>query len=151
LKDLISESMAFVMEEARAKGITLHTAIDDLPQIQGDRGMLLSAFTNLLQNAIKFTPPGGTVAIALRAVAPRRAEVQFADECGGLPEGMPERLFAPFVQAGGDRSGLGLGLALTRQVVEAHRGGISVKDLPGRGCVFTVQLPLAPIAEVDAS
>jgi signal transduction histidine kinase len=66
LRDLVSESMAFVMEEARSKGITIDAAIDELPQVEADRGMLLSAFTNLLQNAIKFSCPAATVSINLR-------------------------------------------------------------------------------------
>ena len=63
--------------------------------------------------------------------------------CGGLPDGASTELFEPFVQRGTDRSGLGLGLAIVRQAVEAHGGTVAVENLPGRGCVFTVRLPAA--------
>ncbi|HEX4384499.1 MAG TPA: sensor histidine kinase [Myxococcales bacterium] len=143
LLEVLGESMQFVAELARAKEITVRSEISGAFELDADRGMLLSAFTNLLQNAIKFSRRGGCVAVRMLQPGDGRVAVEIEDECGGLPEGMHERLFAPFVQAGPDRSGMGLGLALTRQVVESHHGGISVKDLPGRGCIFTVDLPLA--------
>jgi signal transduction histidine kinase len=69
--------------------------------------------------------------------------IEVEDECGGLPEGAVENLFAPFVQASHDRTGLGLGLTIAAQVVDAHCGSIDVRDLPGRGCVFSVNMPAA--------
>ena len=67
--------------------------------------------------------------------------IEVEDECGGLPPGKAEELFQPFEQRGGDRSGLGLGLAISRQGVEANGGAIEVKDLPGKGCIFSITLP----------
>ena len=66
-------------------------------------------------------PPTRQVSINLKVDAGNRVDVEVADRCGGLPKGIPERFFAPFFQASGDRTGLGLGLALTRKVVEAAR------------------------------
>jgi len=143
LLELVAESMQFVSELARAKEMAVRSEVSGAFEVNADRGMLLSAFTNLLQNAIKFSRRGGCVTVRMLQPGDGRVAVEIEDECGGLPEGMHERLFAPFVQAGLDRSGMGLGLALTRQVVESHHGGVSVKDLPGRGCIFTVDLPLA--------
>ena len=73
-----------------------------------------------------------------------RVLIEVEDECGGLPPGKAEELFRPFEQRSSDRSGLGLGLAISMQSVEANGGELSVRDLPGKGCVFTISLPLAP-------
>jgi hypothetical protein len=67
--------------------------------------------------------------------------VEVEDECGGLPEGKAEELFTPFVQRGADRSGFGLGLAITKHAAEAHHGTVQVSNLPGKGCIFMLSLP----------
>jgi signal transduction histidine kinase len=72
-----------------------------------------------------------------------RLLIDVADECGGLPSGDPARLFEPFEQRGPNRSGLGLGLAISRRGVRAMGGEITVRNVPGEGCVFTIRLPLA--------
>jgi signal transduction histidine kinase len=66
--------------------------------------------------------------------------IAIEDECGGLA-GPPEDLFALFEQRSKDRSGLGLGLAIARQGVAANGGGINARNIPGRGCIFTIELP----------
>jgi signal transduction histidine kinase len=94
------------------------------------------------QNAFKFTRPSGHVWLR---ICPRaeHVSIEIEDECGGLPPGAAEALFRPFEQGGADRTGLGLGLAISRQAVEADGGKISVRDIPGKGCVFIVEMPLA--------
>ena len=69
--------------------------------------------------------------------------IQVADACGGLPLGKTEELFQPLVQRDEDRTGYGLGLAIARQAVEAHKGTLTVHDVPGTGCVFSIALPPA--------
>ena len=108
--------------------------------IDADPHLLISALTNLLQNALKFTTPHGHVSLRTFATADR-VRIEIEDECGGLPGGKVEDLFRVFEKRGTDRSGLGLGLAISRQAVEAIRGTIEVRDLPGQGCIFTVDLP----------
>ena len=98
-----------------------------------------------MQNALKFTRPGGQVTLKTYAEA-HRVFIDVEDECGGLPPGTAERLFLPFEQGGADRSGLGLGLAISRRAVEANGGQLHVRDLPGTGCVFTIELPRAFVA-----
>jgi len=67
------------------------------------------------------------------------------DGCGGLPPGKAEELFDPLVQRSADRSGFGLGLGIALQAAEAHNGTIRVRDLPGQGCEFTIDVPsIAP-------
>jgi len=70
--------------------------------------------------------------------------IEVEDECGGLPRGNAEDLFRPFEQRSQDRSGVGLGLAIARESVETNGGLIRARNLPGKGCVFTIDLPLAP-------
>jgi signal transduction histidine kinase len=67
--------------------------------------------------------------------------IEVEDECGGLPPGKPEELFAPFVSKAADRRGIGLGLTITRDAIDAHGGQVSVRNLPGKGCVFCVTFP----------
>jgi signal transduction histidine kinase len=70
-------------------------------------------------------------------------QFEIEDQCGGLPPGKAETLFNPFEQRSADRSGLGLGLAICMRGTLAVGGTLRVRDLPGRGCVFMVELPLA--------
>jgi signal transduction histidine kinase len=100
--------------------------------------------SNLLQNAFKFTP-SGTVALTARATE-ERVFLEVADECGGLPPGKAEELFRPFAQRSADRSGLGLGLAIALRSARACGGELRVRDVPGHGCVFTIELPRQPAA-----
>lgn len=105
-----------------------------------DREMLFSAVGNLLQNAFKFTQHHTEVSLNAYAAA-NRVRIDVEDHCGGLPQGAVEEVFQPFKQSGEDRSGLGLGLAICRRSVEANDGALSVRDVPGSGCVFTIELP----------
>ncbi|MGA3124091.1 MAG: HAMP domain-containing sensor histidine kinase, partial [Polyangiaceae bacterium] len=104
---------------------------------------------NLLQNAFKFTRDHGDVALTARATADR-VLFEVGDECGGLPPGRTEDLFRPFEQRGSDRSGVGLGLAICFKAAKANGGEIRVRDLPGKGCVFTLDLPRKPPPPLSA-
>lgn len=109
--------------------------------VDADRQMLASAVANLLQNAFKFTRRHSPV--SLKAYSrENRVLIEVEDECGGLPQGAAEILFRPFEQCGTDRTGLGLGLSIAQRGVEANGGFMRVRDLPGTGCVFTIDLPL---------
>lgn len=108
--------------------------------IRVDTPILYSAVSNLLQNAFKFTHPHSHVWLRAFGTADR-VLIEVEDECGGLPEGKAEALFLPFQQYSSDRTGLGLGLSISRRAVEASGGKLSVRDLPGVGCVFTIDLP----------
>jgi len=67
--------------------------------------------------------------------------IEVEDKCGGLPPGDVERMFLPFTQSAADETGLGLGLSISRRSVEANDGTLSVRDIPAKGCVFTIDLP----------
>jgi signal transduction histidine kinase len=127
--------------DAKARGIAFTISpVEKELIVDADRQMLCSAVSNLLQNAFKFSPPNGHVSLTVRADADR-VFVEIEDECGGLPDGKIEELFGPFEQRSADRSGLGRGLSISRRAVEAHGGKLTARNLPGKGCVFTIELP----------
>ena len=97
----------------------------------------------MLQNAFKFTKRHTEVSLNVRSTADR-VMIDVADQCGGLPPGAPEDLLLPFTQRGANRAGVGLGLSICRHSVEANDGVLSVRDIPGSGCVFTIDLPREP-------
>ena len=113
--------------------------------IEGNRELLLAALGNLLQNAFKFTRPGSEVTLHAHASSDS-VSIDVEDCCGGLPEGSVDTMFKPFQQGFDDKRGLGLGLSIARRSVEADRGRLTVQDLPGKGCVFTISLPLRTMA-----
>jgi signal transduction histidine kinase len=108
--------------------------------VEADRQLLASVIANLLQNAFKFTRKNGRVWIRAKATG-NGVTFEVEDECGGLPPGKAEHLFEPYEQHGSDRSGLGLGLAMCARAVGVLHGQIAVSDYPGRGCMFSVDLP----------
>ncbi|MEO8706170.1 MAG: HAMP domain-containing sensor histidine kinase [Kofleriaceae bacterium] len=115
-------------------------AVDADLAIDGDSLVIVSIIANLVQNACKFTREHSAVVVSTRTTADR-VFIDVADECGGLPAGMAERLFLPYEQHGADRSGMGLGLAICLKSARALGGDVTVHDRPGEGCVFTVDLP----------
>lgn len=141
LSDFIDEVEVGATFEANRAGMTLTvTRGSGGAMVDVDRHALASAVGNLLQNAFKFTREKQGVTLATRATA-THVFVDVEDACGGLPPGGAEALFRPYEQRGADRSGLGLGLTISRRGVEANGGEINVRDLPGKGCVFTIVLP----------
>lgn len=127
--------------QAQARGVHfVVTAGDRSEAIEGDRQILAAAVANLLQNAFKFTREHGYVSLTTR-VAGDRILFEIEDECGGLPEGKTEDLFRPFVQKGRIKTGAGLGLSICLKAAKANAGDVHVRDLPGKGCVFTLDLP----------
>ncbi|MDM0066013.1 sensor histidine kinase [Variovorax sp. J31P207] len=126
---------------ASARGCTLSVRdVDAALAISGNRERLLAALANLLQNALKFTHADSEVTLSAHAEGDY-VLVDVEDHCGGLPPGAASRIFQPFVQVGENKTGLGLGLSIARRSVEADGGVLTVRDVPGTGCVFTIKLP----------
>lgn len=153
IEEFIADITISASLEARVRECEFSVEVEgsDLA-VNADRDMLLSALGNLLQNAFKFTHPHSKVTLRVHAQGDRiLMDVQ--DQCGGLPPGDPQVLFAPYTQAGADKAGMGLGLTICRRSVEANGGTLTVRDLPGTGCVFTIDLPrdasFAPAAPVS--
>jgi signal transduction histidine kinase len=140
LREFLEEIGADAGAEADGKGIHVEVSVEADLEVHGDPRLLRSAVANLLLNAVKFSRPGGAVSMTAWQ-REGRVLIEIADSCGGLPAGRVDELFAPLVQRGEDRTGFGLGLAIAMQAAEAHHGTIKVRDVPGRGCVFTVDLP----------
>ncbi|MBC7983454.1 MAG: HAMP domain-containing histidine kinase [Candidatus Obscuribacterales bacterium] len=139
--DFVAEIYVSAALEAEARGCSFTVGIVDKKlTLLADRDMLFSAVGNLLQNAFKFTHRGTVVSLNVRVNADR-VLIEVEDGCGGLQPGIAEKMFLPFTQHGTDRSGLGLGLSICRRSVEANKGMLTVRDVPGTGCVFTVDLP----------
>jgi signal transduction histidine kinase len=117
-------------------------AIDPDLLINADPQLLASAVMNLVHNAFKNTPPGGHVVLRARAQEGRLL-IETEDECGGIPQSKGD-LFQVFGdRRGSDRSGLGMGLSIARKAVRAHGGEIRIRNMPGKGCVFIIEVPLA--------
>lgn len=131
------------------KGHRLRTDLGIEPvEVLGDATRLVQVFANLLNNAAKYTDPGGEVALSLRIATARRVAVTVTDNGIGMEPGAIDDLFEPFVQAPGAASnaegGLGLGLAIVKKIVERHGGEVSAESAGlGLGSTVTVLLPLA--------
>jgi len=149
LADFIAEIKLSAALEARVRECGFSVSkVDKQLAIGGHRDLLLSAVGNLLQNAFKFTRDHGEVRLSAYA-ATDRIRIDVEDRCGGLAPGAVEKMFVPFTQLGNDRSGLGLGLGICRDSVEASGGIVSVRDLPGAGCVFSIDLPRHSLPLLD--
>jgi signal transduction histidine kinase len=148
LEDLVSDAIAGVAPVAAAKGVQLIGRLDGpAPEIVASTPELLRALRNVLENAIRHTPTDGSVMVEAGAAAPDAAYVSVVDAGGGVPEADLERIFDVAYQSDPSRTGggAGLGLAIARGFVEAHRGHITVRNENG-GARFTVHLPRDPVA-----
>ncbi|MBX7137659.1 MAG: HAMP domain-containing histidine kinase [Oligoflexia bacterium] len=137
---LISATEITAQYAAREKSIHLELEISPELEVLADPHLIISALSNIVQNAIKFTKPSGTVRIRSSAQG-GRVLIEVMDQCGGLPQGQIEDLFKPYTQKGADKPGLGLGLTIASRAVELCGGSLSARDLPGEGCVFQISLP----------
>ena len=148
LVDRIAEESAL---SALSRNVALTIDVDRDAEVIADARLLESILSNLLQNAIKFSSPGGQVELRARSDADRLL-LEIEDSCGGL-EIPAEEIFRPFVQGGNpDKQGFGLGLAIVRQAVEAHGGEIRIHNRPGVGCSFAIAIPgAAPPREAEPS
>jgi signal transduction histidine kinase len=146
ISDLVEVAAVDCKLEADSRHLALTVpAVDPAIFVHVDADILAGAVANLLDNACKFTRKGGSVSLTTSATA-TRVLIEVEDQCGGLPPGKVEELFEAFEQRGQDRTGLGLGLFISRKGVEASGGVLRVRDIPGAGCVFTIDLPRLPAA-----
>jgi signal transduction histidine kinase len=149
LPHLFAETTELLRERVATKGLTLTTDADDVAEITADRRKLTQVLFNLVTNAIKFTPSGGHVTLTARRIDTQVA-LAVADTGIGISKEDQGKLFQVFTQVDGSlarrHEGTGLGLALTRRLVELHGGSISVRSAPGAGSTFTVILPSECVA-----
>jgi signal transduction histidine kinase len=141
VSEFIEEAQVAAAIDADQRG--LQFIVHDIErglEMEVDSQILAGALANLLQNAFKFTIPFGRVSLKAH-LSGDRVLIEVEDECGGLQNDNHEDLFRPFEQRSGDRTGLGLGLGISRRAVEINRGNLHVRNIPGKGCVFTIDLP----------
>ncbi|MDX6766200.1 MAG: ATP-binding protein [Candidatus Methylacidiphilales bacterium] len=135
---------------AERNKVTLSLSIaDGLGELQADPDKMEKAVLNLLFNALKFTPAGGTVTLGARDTA-ENLEITVADTGPGIPPEDQQRIFDPFWQADQastrKHQGAGLGLALVKDLTEAHGGSVRLDSTPGHGATFTLLFPRVPAA-----
>lgn len=141
--DLIEELEIGALIQAQARGHQFVShSLDRSVIVHGDRHILVSALSNLLENAFKFTQDHTLVQLTASATR-ERVTFSVEDECGGLSEGQAELLLRPFEQASANHTGLGLGLFICVEAARAHGGEVQVRNLPGHGCVISLDLPRA--------
>jgi signal transduction histidine kinase/ActR/RegA family two-component response regulator len=145
LKQIVTTSIETLRPEAAEKGIALESLVE-IPQeiscrIWGDEARLRQILSNLLTNALKFTPGGGSVSVQLRK-AQAKAMIVVKDTGKGISQEFLPHIFERFSRDGAQNPGLGLGLAICRHLVELHGGSISAEsEGPGRGALIKVELP----------
>jgi two-component system, sensor histidine kinase and response regulator len=138
---------------ARSREVDLRNEIGDVPAVWGDRDRLAQLVSNLVSNALKFTPAGGSVTVRV-FLDGSNAVLEVADTGIGIPKGEQERLFQRFFRSSTATEqaipGTGLGLVISKAIAEAHAGSISVQSDTGQGTCFRVELPLEPPEEAAA-
>ena len=139
INEIISQLVVTAEVEASLRGLTLTLQVDENLEIKADRHLLLSALGNLVQNAMKFTKAPGNITITVRRDG-YFALLEVKDQCGGIPAEKISIMFEPFSQQGKDRSGLGLGLIISRKAVEKCHGTL-VAFNSDEGCVFRISIP----------
>ena len=150
---VLEDIEALVSAQATAKGVRVSPPAPDEAaggaplQVRADGDKVRIILTNLVTNAIKFTEPGGTVSLNVETERDGRAvRVRVADTGRGIPAEQLERIFEPFVQVdryggGGSQHGVGLGLAISRDLARRMGGDLTAESAPGRGSTFTLTLP----------
>jgi len=150
VEELVRQAVDAARPAATEKSIEIDLDLDGLGELHADRARLAQVLDNLISNALKFTPPGGHVAVRTS----RHADVcviEVSDDGMGISDEDQVRLFQRFFRTASatDQAiqGTGLGLAIVQAIVEAHDGVITVKSVEGEGTVFRVELPLAPVRQ----
>jgi len=167
LEDLIDSALDSFHAQAREKKIALDKRLDPAaPPIRGDRRRLEQVLTNLLSNALKFTPPGGAITIGAQITEgqgsrvsetgnPRFVELSVQDTGVGIPRAETGGLFEKYRQTTSGKTsehkGTGLGLVICKMIVEAHGGRIWAESDEGEGARFVFTLPLTPPRQLSAN
>jgi len=143
LEPLVRDSVATLEAIARRKNVHLTRSVEGEPEAPLDQNLVRRSLENLLSNALKYTPRGGDIAVAVRANAGLVA-IEVADRGPGIPDEQKKGMFEKFgsveQKQGGQRKGIGLGLYLVKLVAQGHGGAVTVEDRPGGGSVFRLTL-----------
>ena len=147
LRAAASEAVSSAAPIAEERGLALTLDAEEVPEFEFDRARVGQVLDNLISNALKFTPWGGSVEVRVRCVD-ERAVVDVADTGPGISDAEQERLFERFYRTESSTTqatpGTGLGLWISKTIVEAHGGEIAVDSATGRGTTLRIELPLGP-------
>jgi signal transduction histidine kinase len=151
LADLVRQSVDLYEDLAEQRGLTIEWASDDELIISVDRNRMRQVVANLLDNAVKYTAPGGAIRIDAHRRGPD-AVLSLSDTGAGIPADELPRIWDRLYRGDKSRSerGLGLGLSLVKAIVEAHGGRVAVTSKPGSGSRFDLTLPAAPAVAQEA-
>jgi signal transduction histidine kinase len=148
LRPLLEAVVEGLEPRAAASGVRVHLSIVGAPEVQSDANRLSQIITNLLSNAIQFTPDGGQVMVAAQALE-QSVEIAVTDTGVGIPLAEQERIFDPFAQVDSrlsrSHSGTGIGLSLSRRLATLLGGELTVSSVVGSGSTFRLTLPIARI------
>jgi signal transduction histidine kinase len=155
LAQVMRDAVSTVLPHGRKKGLTFAVeAAANLPKVHCDREKVRQCLINLVSNAVKFTPSGGTVTLAAREAPGSRVEVAVIDTGIGIPPEHLQKVWDVFYQVDGSSTreygGAGLGLAIVKSFVEAHGGEVHVLSQPSRGSTFSLVLPIRAAAPTTA-
>lgn len=149
ISDVLRKSLAWLEPLAELKNIIMETEIEDGPMIiQGDAHQLSRVFSNLFSNAVKYNQPGGSVKIEARAYGLEKVCISVKDTGIGIPSEEQGKVFERYYRAKSSHStkapGMGIGLAVVREIIQLHGGEIFVDSEPGRGSIFYTIFKLLP-------
>jgi len=154
LKEVCEDAIRLMRGKAEDSGLVLVLDSQDLPDIEADQRGLKQVMLNLISNAVKFTPEGGSITVSITRHGPGRQRVAVVDTGIGIAAEDLSRLARPFEQVEGQHSkttqGTGLGLALTKALIEMHHGVMAMDSEPGAGTVVSFELPETRPAEIEA-
>src|SRR5712692_1397290 len=148
INDALESILPLIRKRAESQNVNIEAALDpQVPRIMGDVNQLKQVFINILNNAIDAMPSGGRVAVTTREIAGNgtgpQVEISFQDSGVGIATDKINRIFDPFFTTKEDGKGTGLGLPISKRIVERHGGSIAVASTPGQGTRFTICLPVA--------
>ncbi|UPU38255.1 ATP-binding protein [Geomonas paludis] len=141
INEELANMVTLLSAQASSCGVSLDLSRGSLPRLVADPEKLRQAFLNIMLNAIQASPEGGTVRVATSCnLEAGVVEIRFTDQGGGIAADAVAHIFEPFFTTKG--SGTGLGLPITKKIVEGHGGSVTVASEPGRGATFKVLLPV---------
>lgn len=150
MQRIVNLAVKAATNKAEARGVKINTGVEEhTPLVQADSQKISWVLSQLLDNAIKFTPSGGNVGIQVKAEGVNLVMITVVDTGIGIPAGRLNEIFEPFHQLDGSSTrnagGTGLGLSLVRQIIEAHGSMLDVKSVEGKGTTF--KFPLLAVTE----
>jgi len=149
VKEVIEEVLGFLVKEAEYRSIAISIeAVDEIPQIESDRGKLQEIFLNLINNAFAALNDGGNLTIGFAPAGSNKITISITDDGCGISPADLKKIFEPFFSTKTQSGGTGLGLSITYKLVQEIGGTIEVKSRPGEGTTFTIVLPIKMPKEV---